>query len=224
MKIKGLPDKERPRGKLLAKGARTLTDVELLSIILRTGSSHCDTLVLARRLLEQFESLPQLLDASPGMLREVDGLGPSKCAAIKAVLELTRRYLEERVREGKVITSSSDTRNFLAARLKGYPYEVFSCLFLDCRHRMICFEELFKGTVDATQVHPREVVRRALSHNAAAVIFCHNHPSGVPEPSHEDRVLTQQLRKALSIIDVQVIDHIVVGDGGTSSFSERGLL
>lgn len=224
MKITDLPHEERPREKLLSRGAASLSDAELLSIILRTGMRHCNATDLARNLLRQFSSLSRLVDASIAELSATKGLGPGKCAQLKASMELARRYLEGQIREGEVLTSSRQTRDFLASRLKGYPHEVFSCLFLDCRHRMICFEELFKGTVDATHVHPREVVRRAITHNAAAVIFCHNHPSGVPEPSHEDKVLTEKLRDVLDVIDVRVLDHIVVGDGQTTSFSERGLL
>ena len=224
MKITRLPGNDRPRERLLQKGAQSLTDAELLAVILRTGGARRDALELAHALLEEFSGLSQLLDTNVTTLSTINGLGPSKCAQLKASLEIARRYLEGRLRKGKVLTSSRQTRDFLAARLKGYPHEVFSCLFLDCRHRMICFEELFSGTVDAAQVHPREVVRRALMHNAAAVILCHNHPSGIAEPSQEDKALTRKLRDVLSIIDVRVLDHIVIGDGQTTSFSERGLL
>lgn len=224
MKLAELPTNARPREKLLRQGAHVLSDAELLAIVLRTGTAQCDALELAHTLLEKFSTLARILDAGVAELSAVSGLGPGKCAQLKAGLEIARRYLEGKLRQGRVLTSSRKTRDFLAARLKGYPHEVFSCLFLDCRHRMICFEELFAGTVDAAQVHPREVVRRALAHNAAAVILCHNHPSGVAEPSQEDKVLTRKLRDVLSVIDVRVLDHIVIGDGQTTSFSERGLL
>jgi DNA repair protein RadC len=153
-----------------------------------------------------------------------DGLGPAKYAQLQAVLEMGRRHLWETLQRGESLGSPGDTRRYLQARLRDHPQEVFACLFLDNRHRVIAFEELFRGTIDAASVYPREVVRRALEHNAAAIIAAHNHPSGVAEPSRADESLTRRLRDALALVDVRMLDHFVVGDGETVSFAERGLM
>jgi len=222
MAIKNWPQAERPREKLLARGAGALSDAELLAIFLRSGVHGKTALDVAREMLTEFDGLRPLLDASLEQLCRTPGVGPAKYAELQACLEIGRRYLEARLRRGAALSSPADTRNFLAARLRPYQYEVFACLFLDNRHRVICFEELFRGTIDGASVHPREIVRRALEHNAAAIIVAHNHPSGVAEPSGADRSLTRRLKEAVALVDVRLLDHFVVGDGEVVSFAERG--
>ncbi len=224
MPIKDWPFSERPREKLLAKGPQALSDAELLAIFIRSGIKGQTALDVARRALMEFGSLRGLLDSERGQFCRLPGLGTAKFAEFRASLELGRRYLESRLQRGELLASPGDTRRFLELRLKGYPQEVFACLFLDNRHRLICFEEMFRGTIDGASVHPREVVRRALSHNAAAIIVTHNHPSGVAEPSRADRALTRRLQEAAALVDVRLLDHVVVGDGETVSFAERGWL
>lgn len=224
MRIKEWPAHERPREKLLQRGSESLSDAELLALFLRTGLRGITAVDLARDLLTRFQGLRPLLDAALGTLCDLPGIGPAKSVQLKAALELGRRYLEATVRRDAVLSSPEQTRLFLKARLRPYQHEVFACLFLDNRHRVICFEELFGGTIDGASVYPREVIKRALHHNAAAVIFAHNHPSGVAEPSPADRAITQRLREALGLVDVRVLDHLVVGDSEVVSFAERGLL
>lgn len=224
MPIPDWPASERPREKLLARGAGTLSDAELLAIFLRTGVSGRTAIDLARELLHEFGGLRPLLEAECERFCAGRGLGPAKYVQLRASLELGRRYLESRLVRGDVLSSPADTRDFLAARLRAYPHEVFACLFLDNRHRVLAFEELFRGTIDGAAVHPREVVKRALAHNAAALILAHNHPSGVAEPSQADRALTRRLRDTLALVDIRVLDHFVVGDGEIVSFAERALL
>jgi DNA repair protein RadC len=224
MAITDWPAAERPREKLLQRGAQTLSDAELLAIFLRTGRPGQTAVDLARELLTDFGGLRALLEADRGRFCARGGLGPAKFAQLQAVLEMGRRHLWERLQRGDAFTSPEDTRHFLQARLRGYPYEVFSCLFLDNRNRMIAFDELFRGTIDAASVYPREVVRRALEHNAAALIVAHNHPSGVSEPSRADTLLTRRLREALALVDIRLLDHFVVGDGEVVSLAERGLM
>jgi len=224
MKISDWPSTERPREKLLSRGASALSDAELLAIFLRTGSRDHTAVDLARNMLKRFASLQALIDAEPTELNKINGVGPAKLAQIKATIELGRRYLEADLHRGEVLGGSRQTRDFLMSRLRGYPNEVFACLFLDARHRIIQYEELFTGTIDGAQVHAREIVRKALTHNAAAIIFCHNHPSGVAEPSQADKILTQRLKQGLDLIDVRVLDHIIIGAGNTFSLAEQGLL
>ena len=224
MPITDWPEPERPREKLLTQGAGALSDAELLAIFLRTGVRGKTAVDLARELLGHYHGLRQLLEQDLRELSTCAGVGSAKYAQFQAALELGRRYLEAGLRRDTPLASPGDTRNYLKARLRAYPHEVFACLFLDNRHRVIAFEELFTGTIDGASVHPREVVRRAIYHNAAALIFAHNHPSGVAEPSHADRLITQRLKDALAIIDIRVLDHIVVGDTEIVSFAERGLL
>lgn len=224
MPIKDWPQAERPREKLLSKGPVALSDAELLAIFLRTGVNGKTAVDLARDLLLRYQGLRTLLELDLQELSRNPGIGTTKYTQFQAALELGRRYLESSLQRDVALTSPADTRNYLKARLRAYPHEVFACLFLDNRHRVICFEELFTGTIDGASVHPREVVRRALYHNAAALIFAHNHPSGVAEPSHSDRQITQRLKDALGLIDVRVLDHLVVGDADVVSFAERGLL
>lgn len=224
MAIIDWPEEERPREKLLAKGPRVLSDAELLAIFLRTGINGKTALDLARDLLQSFGGLRPLLEANAADFCQTKGTGPAKYVQIQAALELGRRYLETALVRSDILTNPSATRSYLSTNLRRYPHEVFACLFLDNRHRIICFEEMFHGTIDGASVHPREVVRRALKHNAAAVIFAHNHPSGIAEPSRADELLTRRLQDALALVDVRVLDHFVIGDGETVSLAERGLL
>ena len=223
MAITDWPIDERPREKLLARGANALSDAELLAIFLRVGVKGKTAVDLARELLQNFGSLRQLFDADAKKFCETHGMGEAKYVQLQAVLEMSRRYLAEKLRRGDPLNDPDAVRFYLTSKLRDYRFEVFSCLFLDTRHRVIEYEELFKGTIDGASVHPREVVRRALHHNAAAVIFAHNHPSGVAEPSQADERITGKLKDALNLIDVRVLDHFVIGDQ-VVSFAERGLL
>lgn len=224
MSITDWPADERPREKLLSLGADALTDAELLAIFLRTGVPGKSAVDLARELLSTFGGLVGLLSASQKAFCSGKGLGVAKFVQMRAVLEMSRRYLREELGERDAITSPEATRKYLKMRLRGYPYEVFAGLFLDNRHRVVDYQELFRGTIDGASVHPREVVRAAMNCNAAAVIFAHNHPSGVAEPSQADIRITERLRTALDHIDVRVLDHIIIGEGEGTSFAERGLL
>ncbi|MCF6235897.1 MAG: DNA repair protein RadC [Gammaproteobacteria bacterium] len=218
------PIEERPREKLLKRGSNALSDAELLAIFLRTGIRGKTAVDLSRDLLNEFGSLRALFNADITRFCQAPGLGPTKYTQLQAVLEMGRRYLKESMQRGDTLSNPKDTHNYLIARLRDYSYEVFGCLFLDNRHRVICFEELFQGTINSASVHPREVVKRVLTHNAAAVIIAHNHPSGVAEPSHADKVITQRLKEALALIDVRLLDHLVIGDNKAVSFVERGLI
>lgn len=218
------PEKLQPREKLLKLGVDALNDAELLSIFLGTGTKGLPVLPLAGHLLDDFGGIRGLVSAGKEHLCSRTGIGPAKCAIILAALELAKRYLLLGLERGETITDPTSTGDFLRLRLRESPREIFACLFLDNQHRLIAYEELFFGTIDGASVHPREVVRCALAHNAAAVIFAHNHPSGVAEPSQADRRITERLQSALSLIDVRVLDHMVVGDLEVVSFAERGLL
>jgi len=214
---------DRPREKLLAKGAHALTDAELLAIFLRTGTKGLSAVDLAQQLLQDYDGLRDLLAADQARFCQSRGLGVAKYVQLQAVIEMSRRFLQEKLKRGDAMTSPDIVEHYLQTRLRNYPYEVFACLFMDNRHRVIEYEELFRGTIDAASVYPREVVRRALDHNAAAVIFAHNHPSGVAEPSQTDEKITHRLKDALDLIDVRVLDHFVIGDQ-VVSFVKRGLL
>jgi len=224
MPIREWPEDERPRERLLTRGAEALTDAELLAIFLRTGVAGRSAVDLARDLLAEFRGLKGLLSAHEREFCSAKGLGKAKYAQLKAVLEMSRRYLREELVDRDLLSSPEATRNYLKSRLHGYPHEVFACLLLDNRNRMIHYQELFRGTIDGASVHPREVVRLALQHNAAAAIFAHNHPSGVAEPSQADLRITQRLKDALALIDVRVLDHVIVGEGEGASLAERGLI
>ena len=224
MSMTDWPEAERPREKLLSQGPTALSDAELLAIFLRTGTPGQTAVELARELLSEFGSLRGLLQANRQQLCAARGLGPAKFAQLQAVLELARRHLGERLQRGDLLLNPEATRRYLITTLGDLPHEVFCCLFLDTRHRLICYEELFQGTIDGASVHPREVVRRALHHNAAAVILAHNHPSGVAEPSDADQRITRRLKQALQLMDIRVLDHLVVGDRTAMSFAEHGLL
>jgi len=224
MAITDWPADDRPREKLLQRGPGALTDAELLAIFLRTGVKGKSAVDLARELLSEHGGLRNLLGADQRCFCRSLGLGPAKYAQLQAVLEMSRRYLRQNMDRNGTLTSPDDTRDYLTAHLAGHPNEVFACLFLDNRHRIIEYEELFHGTIDGASVHPREVVRRALKHNAAALILAHNHPSGVAEPSRADSSITQRLKQALELVDVRVLDHFIIGDGEATSLAERGLL
>ncbi|MEH6686522.1 MAG: DNA repair protein RadC [Halopseudomonas sabulinigri] len=224
MAITDWPLAERPREKLLAQGAAALSDAELLAIFLRTGLPGRSAVDLARDLLSEFGSLRGLLQADLREFSQHGGLGPAKYAQLQAVLEMGRRHLFEDLKRGCALTSPGAVRQFLKSRLMGLQHEVFACLFLDNQHRVIAFEELFRGTLDSASVYPREVIKRALAHNAAALILTHNHPSGVAEPSQSDLQLTRRLKESLALLDIRVLDHLIVGDGDPVSFAERGLL
>ena len=224
MAINTWPQAERPREKLLQRGPQALSDAELLAILLRTGVRGKTAVDLARELLSKFDGLRGLFAAEQTRLCAASGLGPAKYTQLQAALEMARRHLGEGLQRGAPLTDPAATRRYLVAQLRDRPQEVFCCLYLDNRHRVIAFEDLFQGTLDGASVHPREVLRKVLAHNAAAVIFAHNHPSGVAEPSDADRRLTQRLKDSLALVDVRVLDHFVVGDGEAASFAERGLL
>lgn len=224
MSIKDWPEGERPREKLLARGATALSDAELLAIFLRTGCAGLSAVDLARHLLQGFGSISAMLAADQASFCRAKGLGEAKFVQLQAVMELARRHLGEQLTREQVFTKPQTVSDFLMAELQGCRQEIFGALFLDSQHRLIAWEKLFFGTVDAASVYPREVVVRALHHNAAAVIFAHNHPSGIAEPSEADRNITQQLNKALALVDVRVLDHLVVGAGHTRSLAESGLL
>ncbi|HIP93714.1 MAG TPA: JAB domain-containing protein, partial [Leucothrix sp.] len=213
---------DRPREKLLIKGAEALTDAELLAIFLRTGIKGKTAVDLARDLLEDTGGLTPLLSADEKRFTQNKGLGQAKYVQLQAVVEMSRRFLQEKLQRGDAINNVADVKNYLQSRLQHYPFEVFSCLFLDNKHRIITYEELFRGTIDSASVHPREVVRRVLQHNAAAIVLAHNHPSGVAEPSQSDIAITNKLKQALGTIDVRVLDHFIIGDE-IVSFAERGL-
>ncbi|VVN25447.1 hypothetical protein PS662_04591 [Pseudomonas fluorescens] len=222
MSIRDWPAAERPREKLLEQGSGSLSDAELLAIFLRTGVSGKSAVDLARHLLHQFGSLRTLLEADQVTFSKHLGLGPAKFAQLQAVLEMARRHLAERLRRDSVMESPLAVRDYLKAMLRHEPHEVFGCLFLDSRHRVLAFESLFRGSIDSTSVYPRQVVKRALAHNAAALILCHNHPSGNTDPSQADRMLTKRLQEALELIDVRVLDHFIIGDGDPLSMAEYG--
>lgn len=224
MAIPDWPEGERPREKLLSRGAASLSDAELLAIFLRTGVTGKSAVDLARELVTRFGSLTQLFAAGEADFCAVHGMGQAKYVQLQAVLEMSRRALREELHRGDALNSPRAVRDYLQLMLVGRHQEVFMVLFLDTQHRVIAAEELFHGTLSQTSVYPREVVKRALAHNAAAVILAHNHPSGVAEPSQSDKLLTDALKQALSLVDVRVLDHFVVAAGQTLSFAETGLL
>jgi DNA repair protein RadC len=224
MSLQDWPESERPREKLLRLGAGALSEAELLAIVLRTGVPGRSAVELARALLGEYRSLRHLLSADRSTLCRTRGLGDAKYAALQAALELVRRHYAELMQAGPALANPRATREFLRVRLRDRDHEVFCCLFLDNRHRVISFDEVFRGTIDGASVHPRDIVKLALSRNAAAVILAHNHPSGVAEPSQADELITSRLREALALVDIRVLDHIVVGDGACVSFAERGLI
>lgn len=223
--IKALPPEARPREKLLARGPAALSDAELLALSLRTGYTGRNVLQFAQDILDEFQGIAGLLHAEPQELKRIKGLGgPAKRAELAAVLELARRALAEQLKERTAIDSPQAVRDYLQLQLAGKSHECFAVLFLDVRHRLIALEELFRGTLAAASVYPREVVLRTLHHGAAAVVLAHNHPSGSVEPSRADEALTQTLKSALALIDVRVLDHVIVAPGMALSMAEKGLL
>ncbi len=223
MAITDWPSEERPREKLLIKGAHALSDAELLAIFLRTGIQGVSAVALSRQLLASFGSLRALLTASQTSFCSYRGLGPAKYAQLQAVLEMANRHMSETLKRNDCLANPADTVSYLRAQLRDYPHEVFACLMLDNRNRVIAFREMFRGTVDGASVYPREVVKQALADNAACVILAHNHPSGVAEPSQADIQITERLKKALALVDIRVLDHVIIGEE-TLCFSERGLI
>jgi len=213
-----------PRDKLLQRTAEALSDTELLAVLLGTGYRGCDVVQLAANLLAEFGGLGAVLRVDRARLLASPGVGPAKYALLCAALEVARRCAFERASEGDTLTGPEQTRQFLQHHLGGRSREVFSCLFLDSQHRIICCEDLFLGTIDGAAVYPREVAIRALQNGAAAVIFAHNHPSGIAEPSTADKRITERLQAALSLLDIRVLDHIIIGRGQQYSFAEAGLL
>ncbi|MDP1680663.1 MAG: DNA repair protein RadC [Burkholderiales bacterium] len=224
MAITDWPAQERPRERLLAQGPHALSDAELLAIFLRTGMSGKSAVDLARELLQSFGSLTALTHASEATFCAVPGLGPAKYAQLQAVMEMARRALKEQSKQRDALSSPQAVRDYLRLQLGAREYEVFMAVFLDTQNRVIAIEELFRGSLKETSVYPREVVKRALAHNAAALIFAHNHPSGVAEPSRADEAITQALKQALALVDVRVLDHFIVAAGGGVSLAERGLI
>ncbi len=223
MSISLWPAGERPREKMLQRGVTALSDAELLAVLLGTGARGRSVLAMARHLLGRFGNLQGVIDASREELMSEPGLGIAKYTLLQASLELARRCAMENLRRGAVLSRPQDTRQFLHCHLRDPAREVFSCLFLDSQHALIDCEDLFWGTLDGAAVYPREVVRRALQLRAAAVIFAHNHPSGVAQPSQADRRITERLQAALALVDIRVLDHIIVGRGDQFSFAEDGL-
>jgi DNA repair protein RadC len=224
MTIADWPVDDRPREKLLAKGPAALSDAELLAIFLRIGVSGRSAVDLARDLLNEFGSLSALCAASEQELCRLPGVGRAKFAQLQAVIEMARRALREKLSSGNALNSPSAVRDYLRLKMQSLPHEVFVAMFLDAQNRVIETEELFRGTLTQTSVYPREVVKRALHHNAGALILAHNHPSGVAEPSHADETLTQALKQALALVDIRVLDHFIVAGSSVLSFAERGLL
>ncbi|HNI09268.1 MAG TPA: DNA repair protein RadC [Thiobacillaceae bacterium] len=224
MAITDWPEGDRPREKLLERGAASLSDAELLAIFLRVGVPGKSAVDLARDLLKHFGDLTRLFAAERSAFSAFPGMGPAKYAQLQAVLEMSRRALSEEMRAGDALNSPGAVRDWLRLKLSGLPHEVFLAVFLDAQNRVIEAEELFRGTLTQTSVYPREIVKRALARNAAGVILAHNHPSGVAEPSQADRWLTDQLKSALGLVDVRVLDHFIVAGGVGLSFAERGWL
>ncbi|KZN14123.1 RadC family protein [Marinomonas sp. TW1] len=224
MSIKHWPEQDRPREKLIHHGAGALSDSELLAIFLRTGSHGLSAVEMARQLLQHFGGLRALLSASREEFCQGFGLGDAKYTQLQAVLEMSKRHLQEQLMREAVFSSAEQVRSYLSSQLRHVQREIFAVLFLDSQHRLIRYQELFLGTIDAAAVYPREVVKAALQHNAAAVIIAHNHPSGVAEPSQADISITSRIKSALELIDVRLLDHFVVGDGLPVSLAERGLV
>lgn len=222
MAISHWPVNERPRERLLARGADTLTDAELVAVLLRTGLPGKSAVDLARELLQRYQGVAGMLEAAD--LEKIKGLGPAKRAQFAAAIELARRSLQEKMKETAALTSPGEVRDYLRLALSRREEEAFVCIWLDAQHKVIEIREAFKGTLTQTSVYPREIVKAALARNAAAVIFAHNHPSGVAQPSQADELLTRNLKEALALVDVKVLDHFIVAGNQAISFAERGLL
>ena len=222
MHIRDWPAGERPREKMLAQGAGVLSDAELLALFIGCGARGRSAVDLGREVLAAAGGLRALLDRGAPELARLPGLGPARACTLVAAMELGTRHLGQQLQRGEALADPAQAGAYFSRKLRALPQEVFACLFLDTRHRVIAYEELFRGTLDGSEVHPREVARRALQHNAAALIFGHNHPSGNPEPSAADRAVTARLKQALALVEVRVLDHFVVGDGAATSMAQRG--
>ena len=222
MHIRDWPESERPREKLLARGAGTLSDAELLALFLGSGTAGRDAVASARGLLADHDGLRRLLDRDARALTRLRGIGPARACLLAAALELGQRHLAAQLARGEALADPDAAGRYFAQRLRGLDHEVFAALYLDTRHRALGFEELFRGGIDGAEVHPRVLVQRALAHGAAAVIVGHNHPSGHPDPSAADRAVTARLKQALALVDVRLLDHFVVGDGAPTSMAARG--
>ena len=213
-----------PRSRLLNESASSLSEAELLAVLFQRGPHARSAIVLSEMLLQRFGGLRPMLLAEQRQLGALRGIGPARLAILRALPELAKRYFEASLPRGQAIRSPADTEAFLVARLRDLQHELFCCLYLDNRHRVILFDELFRGTIDGTSVYPREVVKQALSVNAAAVIVAHNHPSGVAEPSQADERITRRLKSALELVDIRLLDHLIIGDGKSSSLASRGMI
>ena len=224
MHIHDWPEHERPREKLLARGAGSLTDAELLAIFLGSGTAGQDAVASARDLLLTQGSMRALLDLEPRALTQLRGIGPARACALSAALELGHRHLAAQLQRGEALTDPAAAGRYFAQRLRGLGHEVFAVLYLDTRHRALGFEELFRGSIDGAEVHPRTVVERALAHSAAAVILGHNHPSGNAEPSAADRSVTARIKQALGLVEIRLLDHFVIGDGAPTSMARLGMV
>ncbi len=224
MSIKDWPKGTQPREKLLANGSRSLSDDELLAIFLRVGVKGKSAVELARDLINHFGNLRAILHADMKSFCQAKGLGEAKFVQLQAVLEMSRRHLEQSLKSDLLLTSAQQTRDYLSLQLAEYNAEVFACLFLDNQHKVIKFEVMFYGTINEASVYPREIVKKALQHNAAAIIFAHNHPSGQPKPSRADIDLTKDLKASLALIDVNVLDHFIVAQNQCVSMAELGLV
>ncbi|HOC11297.1 MULTISPECIES: DNA repair protein RadC [Thermomonas] len=224
MHIHDWPEHERPREKLLARGAGSLSDAELLAIFLGSGTAGQDAVASARDLLLTQGSMRALLDLEPRALTQLRGIGPARACALSAALELGHRHLAAQLQRGEALTDPAAAGRYFAQRLRGLGHEVFAVLYLDTRHRALGFEELFRGSIDGAEVHPRTVVERALAHSAAAVILGHNHPSGNAEPSAADRSVTARIKQALGLVEIRLLDHFVIGDGAPTSMARLGMV
>lgn len=222
--LKDWPTAERPREKLQALGSASLSDAELLAIVLRTGARGVDVVSYARELLSAFGGVGPLLAASSDMLVQHHGMGPARVTQLQVVMELSRRYLAWQLERPEGFTEPAMVRDYLTSQLRHQPREIFVVLLLDSQHRLLKYVELFHGTINAAPVYPREIIKLVFQYNAAAVILAHNHPSGVAEPSQADQRVTERLKRALTMIDVSLLDHFVIGAGDPVSFAERGLL
>ncbi len=224
MKIRELEKQQRPREKLLAQGAGSLSDAELLAIFLRTGVAGYSAIEMAHYLLKHFGGIRQLLAASERDFCAVRGMGPAKYVQLQACIELSQRFLAQQLKQKQLLNSVEETSRFLISKLRDKHYEVFCCLYLDNRHQLIHFEELFRGNINSASVYPAEVVKQALKYNAAAMIVAHNHPSGICEPSQSDYHITRQLKEALQLMDIRLLDHIIIGESQTTSLAQLGEL
>jgi DNA repair protein RadC len=224
MHIRDWPENERPREKLISRGASVLSDAELLAIFLGSGTRGQSAVDTGRQLLQNHSGLRGLLDLSAREMAKLKGLGPARACALAAALELGNRHLAHQLERGEIIHTPQLAGDYFARRLRALEHEVFACVLLDTRHQLIAYEELFRGTLDAAEVHPREVIKLCLKHNAAAIMLAHNHPSGNPQASAADRVLTQRLKQAMNLLDIRLLDHFIIGDGPPTSMAEHGLL